>query len=181
MPVAAAKRPVKKAAKQTRPRKAQPRTPARKVGLADARQASQIRAEETGALQEGDDLPLIVVKGAPRPRARIQLGEGGPVYTVTKPKDDYYSDMLAELSHLQGLAFDNRDLSQLSEEEVAALSGALKLMEEFITCAFAPGDQEAVLAHLKSPDNDEGRQELADAMVQLMQGVWGSGPESDQA
>lgn len=167
----AAKRAAKKAAT---PRQAAPRSPSREVGLDRARKAATVRSEETAAVLEGDDLPLVVVRGKKRPQARVQLGDGGKVYTVTKPKDDLYFPLVEQLADLQGLAFNDLRPEDLTPEQVKALTGATDLLRTFVLCAFAEEDRAEVLAHLADPDTDEQRSDLADAMEQLMQDVWGT-------
>lgn len=144
-----------------------------------ARKASQIRDDETSALQQGDELPLVVVTGTPRPKARLQLGVGGPIYTVTKPKDDYYWDMMDRLAELQGLAALAGNTEELSEDDTAKLVGAVETLEQFVTCVFDPKEQEEVLEHLRDPTTAVAKMDLADAMTQLMNEVWAPASEAE--
>lgn len=169
----------KAAVKKAAPK--QPRQPTRKVALADARKASAVRDEETAALQEGDDLPLLVVTGKPRPRARLQLGKGGPVYIVTKPKDDYYWALMDQLDDLQALSvLTGGGLEELTPEQSAQLRSAVAVLNDFVTCAFAPEDHQRVLDHLRDGSTAVATMDLADAMNTLMTEVWAA-PEPDEA
>jgi hypothetical protein len=142
------------------------------VDLDSARKAAAVRSEETTAVMEGDDLPLVVVRGKKRPQARVQLGETGKVYVVTRPKDDMYFPLVEQLADLQGLAFTDLDPEQLTPEQTKRLAAAFDLLQTFVTCAFSKEDRAEVLAHLADPDTDEQRDDLAAAMETLMQGVW---------
>ena len=115
----------------------------------------------TGEVLAGEDLPLLVIRGKARPKARVQLGEGGKVYTVTKPKDMYLSVLQEDVVGLSAL-LDGSDTS------AAAVRRAKTTLQDFVTCAFDPADQDEVMAYLLDNGNNEEVQDVADAMRQLM-------------
>ena len=130
--------------------------------------------DTTRDVQAGDDLPLVVVKGRVRPTARLQLGDSGRVYTVTKPKDMYFSELNDRVAGL-GALVDVGSLDDMTADDRAQLmqrvQDAMETLREFVTCAFDPADHDEVLAHMMDNSTDEEIADLADAMQQCMR-MW---------
>lgn len=154
--------------------------PAKKQAAKRAAKRTTAQAEaDAEALHAGDDLPLVVVKGKARPRARLQLGEAGKIYIVTRPKEAHYWDLVERIGTLQGLASAVAESTTITPDQIEGLEQAKETLRMFVTSVFAKDDHAEVLAHLSDNDNDEQIDDLADAMTQLMTGPWA--PETDEA
>lgn len=144
---------------------------------AASKKAVQKRVEQQRAVtqdvQAGDELPLVVVKGRKRQQARLQLGEGGKIYTVTKPKDMYFGELQARVVDLNILANPAAMLEEgIDEAEILKkVEVAMGTLREFVTCVFDESDHDEVMTHLLNNSNNEEVQDLSDGMRQCLE-IW---------
>lgn len=114
----------------------------------------------TNDIHNGDDLPVIVVKSEDRPKARLQLGEGGAIYTVIRPKTLYLAELEESLPKLAALA----NPKAAAEDKEAARA----LLREFVTCVFHPDDHPEVIRTLRDNGTNVDALDMADAVTQLV-------------